>query len=154
MLLQMALFHSFLYLQPFWYFRASKPLSDGLSLWPHKIFTNSVYSYLESVIPVAEGNESQLVPEEEENGISLSWVVASDGISQQKEGCEGKPEMWDWVCVPEATWRQCTERRRAWGLVCGQIMKKLKCPALGHGLDILGQCWPNAILENLVFSRC
>ena len=72
MLLQMALFHSFLYLQPFRYFRASKPLSDGLSLWPHKIFTNSVYSYLESVVPVAEGNESQLVPEEEENGISLS----------------------------------------------------------------------------------
>ena len=24
--------------------------------WPHKTFINSVYSYLESVVPVAEGN--------------------------------------------------------------------------------------------------
>ena len=45
----------------------------------------------------------QKFPEEEGNGISLSWAVASDGISQQKEGCEGKPEMWAWVCVPKAT---------------------------------------------------
>lgn len=50
--------------------------------------------------------------------------------------------------------QQRTERRRAWELVCGQMMKKLKCPALGHGLDILGQCWPDAILENILFSRC
>lgn len=120
-------------------FRASKPSLRRSLLWHTKIFVNKVS------IPSFEIRHSLF---SRGVGVNLcTWggkwdrhrlVVASDGISQQK-GCEGEAEMWDSVWCLRSHLEAAYWEEESMGAGLWADVKKLKCPALGHGLGVLGR---------------